>query len=213
MADCVPGKDGYIGDCELTQALRERAAAKVKVPERGYVWKALLPQAAKVKLLLLDVDGVLTDGSITYSDGGEELKTFNARDGFGLNLLRQTGVEVGIITARQSQALERRCQDLGISHLHQGKRNKVAVFREITNDLGLQGNEVAYVGDDWLDLPLLTQVGLAVTVADAVPEMKDFVDFVTRRNGGHGAVREVCDLIIDGKGMYQQLLDKYLSRH
>lgn len=212
MAECVPGKDGYIGDCELTQALLDKAAARVKVEERGFVWRACLPKAAKVKLLLLDVDGVLTDGSITYSDEGIELKTFNSRDGFGLNLLRQAGVEVGIITARTSKALIRRCQDLQIEHLHQGKRNKVAVFEEILVELGLQPEQVAYVGDDWLDLPLLAKVGLAATVADGVPEMNDAVDFVTRRDGGHGAVREVCDLIIDAKGKYEELLAGYLGR-
>lgn len=213
MADpCAPGPDGYISDCELTQALRDKAAARRQPEERGYVWKSCLPRAAKVKLLLLDVDGVLTDGSITYSDEGVELKTFNSRDGFGLNLLRQAGVEVGIITARTSQALVRRCQDLRIEHLFQGKRNKVEVFRQLIAELGLQPEEVAYMGDDWLDLPLLGQVGLAATVADGVPEMKEAVHFVCKRGGGRGAVREVCDLIIDSKGMYQQLLDKYLAR-
>ncbi|MEN8141380.1 MAG: HAD hydrolase family protein [Thermodesulfobacteriota bacterium] len=212
MADCVPGKDGYIGDCELTQGLRERAEARVKREERGFAWKASLPKAAKVRLFILDVDGVLTDGSITYSDEGLELKTFNSRDGFGLNLVRQAGVEVAIITARTSQALVRRCQDLKIDQLHQGQRNKVAVFEKMIADLGLKPDEVAYMGDDWLDLPLLSRVGFATTVADAVPEMAEAVDYVCRRAGGHGAVREVCDLLVDAKGMYRELLDKYLAR-
>jgi 3-deoxy-D-manno-octulosonate 8-phosphate phosphatase (KDO 8-P phosphatase) len=209
---CPTPTDGaYPGDCEFTQALLKKAAART-ASSRGYAWKNCLPKAKKVKLLLLDVDGVLTDGSITYSDEGIELKTFNSKDGFGLNLLRKAGVEVGIITARTSEALIRRCQDLKIDHLYQGRRNKVETYKEVIAELGLTPEEVGYMGDDWLDLPLLAKVGFAATVADAVSELKDVVDFTSRFNGGQGGVREVCDLIIDAKGMYEKLLSEYLER-
>ena len=207
----TPSDGAYPGDCEFTQALLKKAAARTE-SSRGYAWKNCLPRAAKVKLLLLDVDGILTDGSITYSDEGIELKTFNSKDGFGLNLLRKAGVEVGIITARSSKALIRRCQDLKIDHLYQGRRNKVETYKEIIAELGLQADEVAYMGDDWLDLPLLGKVGFAATVADAVTEIKDAVHFTSRFDGGQGGVREVCDLIVDAKGKYQELLNEYLER-
>lgn len=209
---CPTPTDGaYPGDCEFTQALLKKAAART-ASVRGYAWKNCLPKAKKVKLLLLDVDGVLTDGSITYSDEGVELKTFNVKDGFGLNLLRKAGVEVGIITARSSKALIRRCRDLKIDHLYQGRRNKVEAFKEIIAELGLSAEEVGYMGDDWLDLALLAKVGFAATVADAVREIKEVVDFSSRYNGGQGGVREVCDLIVDAKGMYEELLHEYLER-
>ncbi len=214
MADsCVSGGDGpYSGDCDFTQSLLKRAAARTENTLRGYAWKNCFARAKEVKLLLLDVDGVLTDGSITYTDEGIEVKTFNAKDGFGLNLLRQAGVEVGIITARSSKALIRRCQDLNIEHLHQGKRHKVEVYKSMLSDLNLEPRQVAYVGDDWLDLPMFGQVGFAITVADGMPELKEVAHYTTRSGGGHGAVREVCDLIIDAKGKYEELLAGYLER-
>lgn len=178
--------------------------------EKGYVWQNCLPKAKEVKLLLLDVDGVLTDGSISYTDEGSEIKTFNVRDGFGMNLLRKAGVEIGLITARSSNALKRRVQDLKLTHVYQGKRKKVEVFEQIIDELGLAPQQVAYMGDDWLDLALLKRVGFSATVADGDAEVKDVVDYVSRRPGGRGAVREVCELIIDAKGCYGELLEQYL---
>lgn len=206
------GKGGYPGDCEFTASLLEKAAARTENTVRGYAWKNCFGRAREIKLLLLDVDGVLTDGSITYTDEGIEVKTFNAKDGFGLNLLRQVGVEVGIITARSSKALIRRCEDLHIDHLHQGKRHKVEVYKSMLKDLKLQPEQVAYVGDDWLDLPMFGQVGFAVTVADGMDELKQVAHYTTKSFGGRGAVREVCDLIIDAKGKYEELLGGYLGR-
>jgi 3-deoxy-D-manno-octulosonate 8-phosphate phosphatase (KDO 8-P phosphatase) len=209
---CLPSQDGvYPGDCELTQALLKKAAARKENQEKGYAWRNCLPKAKAVKLLLLDVDGILTDGSISYTDEGSEVKTFNARDGFGITLLRQAGVEVGLITARSSKALERRVKDLNLSHVYQGKRKKVLVFEEIIRKEGLSPHEVAYMGDDWLDLALLRRVGFSATAADGTPEVKEVADYVARRNGGQGAVREVCDLIIDARGMYENLLNQYLA--
>ncbi|MCJ7601249.1 MAG: HAD hydrolase family protein, partial [Desulfobulbaceae bacterium] len=151
-----------------------------------------------------------TNGSISYTDEGSEIKTFNSRDGFGMNLLRKADVEIGLITARSSKALNRRAQDLNLTRIYQGKRNKVAVFEEVIAEMQLAPHQVAYMGDDWLDLALLTRVGFSATVADAVPEVIEVVDYVARRPGGNGAVREVCDLIIDAKGLYRELLGQYL---
>ena len=207
-----PAKGGvYPGDCEFTRALLQKAASRAENQQKGYAWRKCLPKAKEVKLLLLDVDGVLTNGSISYTDEGSEMKTFNSRDGFGMNLLRQAEVEIGLITARSSKALNRRAQDLNLTRVYQGKRNKVAVFEEIIAEMQLTPQQVAYMGDDWLDLALLTKVGFSATVADAVPEVIEAVDYVARCPGGNGAVREVCDLILDAKGLYDKLLGQYLS--
>ncbi|OGR04352.1 MAG: hypothetical protein A2520_00045 [Deltaproteobacteria bacterium RIFOXYD12_FULL_53_23] len=169
-----------------------------------------MPLAKEIRLLLLDVDGVLTDGSVVYAQSGSELKSFNTKDGFGIRLLQEAGVEVGLITARSSEAVQRRAQDLKLAHVYQGVRNKIDIFARILAEQQLVAKEVAYMGDDWLDLPLLSRVGLAVTVADAVAEVKAVVHYVTRREGGRGAVREVCDLIIEARGQREELLGRYL---
>ncbi len=192
-------KDEYPGDCELTQFLRERAEKHCLVPD-------IQKRACRIKLLLLDVDGILTDGSIPYTASGEEIKTFNSKDGFGLNILQKIGVQIGLITARKSEALIRRARDLKIIHLYQGARNKVAAFEEIIANLNLTPAETAFMGDDWLDLPLLAKVGFAATVSDAVPEVQDIAHYVTNNPGGRGGVREVCDIIIDAHGKREWLL-------
>ncbi len=212
MATDCPSASSYIGDCELTEALLKRAAARNEGQQRTYAWKNCLPKAEPVKLLLLDVDGVLTDGSITYNDEGSEIKTFNARDGFGLNLLSRAGVEIGLITARSSRALERRVQDLKITHIYQGVREKVTVFDRIRQDLNLEPGQIAYIGDDWLDLALLSQVGFSATVSNGAPEVRKIVDYVATLAGGQGAVREICELIVDAKGCYEGLLARYLTK-
>jgi 3-deoxy-D-manno-octulosonate 8-phosphate phosphatase (KDO 8-P phosphatase) len=200
----------YPSDCEITEGLRQRALSRSGQDERGYAWRASLPRAKEIQLLLLDVDGVLTDGSIVYGNGGTELKAFNIKDGFGIRLLREAGVEVGIITARRSEAVERRAQDLKLAHLYQGVGNKIEAFAEILAAQKLIPQQVAYMGDDWLDLPLLSRVGLAVTVADGVAEVKAVAHYVTREAGGRGAVRELCELIIEAKGQREELLARYL---
>jgi 3-deoxy-D-manno-octulosonate 8-phosphate phosphatase (KDO 8-P phosphatase) len=200
----------YPSDCEITEGLRQRALSRSGQDERGYAWRASLPRAKEIQLLLLDVDGVLTDGSIVYGNGGTELKAFNIKDGFGIRLLREAGVEVGIITARRSEAVERRAQDLKLAHLYQGVANKIEAFAEILAAQKLTPRQVAYMGDDWLDLPLLSLVGLAVTVADGVAEVKAVAHYVTRQAGGRGAVRELCELIIEAKGQREELLAGYL---
>jgi len=208
---CGNSGGSYPSDCDVTQGLRQRALEKSEHDERGYVWRSCLPRAKEIKLLLLDVDGVLTDGSIVYTHSGTEMKSFNTKDGFGIRLLQEAGVEVGIITARSSEAVHRRAQDLKLAHVYQGVRNKIEAFEAILAAQKLSPPEIAYMGDDWLDLPLLTRVGLAATVADAVVEVKEVSHYVSRRAGGRGAVREVCDLIIEAKGLRTELLARYLK--
>jgi 3-deoxy-D-manno-octulosonate 8-phosphate phosphatase (KDO 8-P phosphatase) len=202
----------YPGDCEFTAFLRNKARNRSVDVARGDMWDACLGKAKDIKLLLLDVDGVLTDGSIIYTEKGEEIKSFNARDGFGINILKKSGVEVGIITARVSNALARRAKDLSVSRVYQGIRHKVQSFQKIIDDLGLQANEVAYMGDDWLDLPILKRVGLSAAVADATLEVRQIADYVAQMPGGRGAVREICDLIIEARGKKDELLNEYLNR-
>ncbi len=208
---CPASGGKYPSDCELTEALRNKAMSRQKVDERGYLWKSCLPKAEPVKLLLLDVDGVLTDGTITYTHEGTELKSFNTQDGLGIRLLQEIGVEVGLITARRSEAVTRRAQDLGLKHVYQKAGQKLEVFEKLLAELDLTPEEVAYMGDDWLDLPLLTRVGFSSTVANGVPEVQKVVDFVTKRSGGKGAVRELCNLILAAKGKDRELLERYLK--
>lgn len=202
----------YPGDCEFTAFLRERAMARHGGKTGPLSRQACLNRARPIKLLLLDVDGVLTDGAITYTHSGDEIKSFHCRDGFGMTMLQKVGVEIGLITARKSEAVLRRAHDLKLTHVFQGTRHKLEVFTRLLNDLGLTPPEVAFMGDDWLDLPVLTQVGLAATVADGMPELRPLVHFVAQHPGGRGAVRELCDLIIEAKGRRTGLFTDYLDR-
>ena len=172
---------------------------------------AILARARAVRLLLLDVDGVLTDGGLRYDDGGGEAKTFHVHDGHGLKMLQAQGVPVGIITSRQSPLVARRASELGIAHLRQGASDKRAALDALLADLGLDAQAVAYVGDDVIDLPVMTRVGLAVAVADAHPEVRARAHWVTRAAGGRGAVREVCDLLLAATGRLDAALAPYLA--
>lgn len=166
---------------------------------------------ANIELLLLDVDGVLTDGTITYSDTGEQIKSFNSADGLGLRLLMDSGIQVGIITGRRSKALGFRCKNLGISLLFEGITDKAKALDNISKTTGISKQKMAYVGDDLIDLPAMKRVGLGISVANACPEVKDHSNIVTINNGGHGAVREICETILKAKGLWQAILDRYLS--
>jgi len=208
---CGPPGGAYPSDCELTEGLRQRAMRKNEEAERGYVWKSCLPLAREIKLLLLDVDGVLTDGSIIYTHSGTEMKAFSTKDGFGIRLLQEAGVEVGVITARSSEAVQRRAQDLKLAHVYQGVRNKIEAFDKILSEQGLSAQEIAYMGDDWLDLPLLIRVGLSAAPADAVAEVRESVHYVTASPGGRGAVREICDLLLKEGGHWQTVAGRYFA--
>lgn len=165
----------------------------------------------KIELLLLDVDGVLTDGSITYTDTGDQIKTFNSGDGLGLRLLMDSGVQVGIITGRSSNALKHRCSNLNISLLFDGIRDKRKALEEITNTTGIPTEKTAFAGDDLIDLPVMTAVGLSFAVANACREVKENADYVTQASGGNGAVREICERILKAQGKWQTILDTFLS--
>lgn len=199
----------YPSDCELTQGLRHRAMDRAGRQTRSYAWKNALSRAAGIKLLLLDVDGVLTDSTIVYGPEGYEMKAFSTRDGLGIRLLREAGVETGLITARTSETVRRRADDLGLRHVYQGQGEKLQVWQRILAAEKLTPAQVAYMGDDWLDLPLLLRAGLAAAVADAVAEVREAAHYVTERPGGRGAVRELCELIIEARGQREILLANY----
>jgi len=174
--------------------------------------KALVIEKVKqLKLLILDVDGVLTDGRLFFDDNGKEYKSFHARDGHGIKLLQQTGVEVAIISGRKSQSVNLRMQSLGIKHIYQGHENKIAAFEEILSIMKLSPEQVAHVGDDLLDLPLMKRAGLGFAVNDAVEAVKDYADACTQIQGGLGAVRELCDFIMQTQGSFDSILQSYLD--
>lgn len=165
----------------------------------------------KIKLLLLDVDGVLTDGRITYDSQGVESKSFDVKDGHGLKLLQRAGIQVGIITGRSSSVVDLRARELGIEIVVQAAKIKLEPYMNILRQQSLTDEEVAYVGDDLVDLPILRRVGFAVTVADGVDELKNQVHYVTRRKGGRGAVREICDLLLKECGHWDQIVSRYFE--
>lgn len=211
MAEQGCGQPGgsYPTDCELTEALRERARRRSRPVPRSAAWQEALPRARQVRLLLLDVDGVLTDGTITYGTDGIETKSFHTQDGLGLKLLQESGVAAGIITARASEAVLRRARELGFAHVIQGAADKLAAFEAILRETGLRPPQTAYMGDDWMDLPLLNRVGLAAAPANAVAEVRQRVHYTTERTGGRGAVREVCDLLLEAQSNLERLFARF----
>lgn len=169
-----------------------------------------LLRARAVKLMIFDVDGVMTDGTLYYSERGEECKAFNIRDGLGVKLLKQCGVEAALITARSSRAIELRAADLGITHLYQGAEDKRGAYAALLAQLGLADRESGYMGDDLLDLPLITRCGFAATVPAASEALQSRAHYVTRARGGHGAVREVCEFILRAQGTLERAISAYL---
>lgn len=168
-------------------------------------------RAQGIKIAVFDVDGVMTDGTLFLSDAGEEIKAYNVLDGHGLKMLKQSGVELAIITSRSSRGVERRAENLGITHLYQGSQDKLTTFNSLLDALQLSAAEACYMGDDLLDVAVLRRVGLAVTVPDAPAFVKQQVHYVTQACGGHGAVRECCELIMSHQGTLQALQESYLN--
>ena len=166
-------------------------------------------KAQKIKLLLLDVDGVLTDGGIVVDNRGEEIKRFDVRDGHGIRLLMRAGIQVGLITGRSSKVVSHRAKDLGIRMVYQKVYNKVERYQKIKKKTGLKDQEIAYVGDDITDLPILRKVGLAVTVRDCWGGLKRAVDYVTAGGGGRGAVREIVELLLRAQGKWGEVTQGY----
>jgi len=169
----------------------------------------ILARTKDIKLVIFDVDGVLTDGSIIIGDDGEEYKAFHSRDGHGMKLLQYTGVEIGIITGRTSKVVEHRMNSLGINHLYQGQRVKLPAFEELIERLDLKPEQCAYVGDDWVDLSIMSRVGLAIAVQDADAVVKKHAHWITPAKGGKGAAREVCELIMEGQGTLQDQIERH----
>ena len=167
--------------------------------------------ARPVKMLVMDVDGVLTDGSIYLTDSGDELKAFNSQDGLGLTLLRKSGVLLAIISGRKARCVEVRAQALGVAHVYQGIGNKAEAFAQLLADTGLSAADCAYIGDDVIDLPVMRQVGFAVAVPDAPNLVRSHAHYVTGSAGGRGAVRELCELILHAQGKLDDALAVYLA--
>lgn len=168
-------------------------------------------KARAIRLAAFDVDGVLTDGTLYMTGGGEEIKAFNSLDGHGLKMLRESGVELAIITGRTSRSVELRARNLGIQHLFQGVENKAECFRSLVQARGLEAAQVAYMGDDVVDLPVLTRCGLALAVPEAPLLVRQHVDYVTQAGGGRGAVREACELILHAQDKLAPALEAYLK--
>ncbi len=166
-------------------------------------------QLNKVALLALDVDGVLTDGKLYFSADGDHLKAFNSQDGHGIKMLSRCGVQIAIITGRTSDIVARRAAELGVNHLIQGREDKLVALQDIVRENTMDLSQVAYIGDDLPDLAAIMAAGVGVTVANAVPPLAEHADYVTRANGGNGAVREVCDMILKAKGYWNDLVDDY----
>jgi 3-deoxy-D-manno-octulosonate 8-phosphate phosphatase (KDO 8-P phosphatase) len=164
-----------------------------------------------VRLLLLDVDGVLTDGKITYTEQGHEIKSFSVRDGLGIRLAMDAGIRVGIVTARTSQSLRHRCRNLGIDLVFDGVGDKRAALDAIMDETGVPAHRIAFVGDDLLDLPLMRCVGLSVAVADAHDLLLAHADMVTVKRGGRGAVREVCEALLKAQGQWENIKNRFIG--
>lgn len=171
----------------------------------------LLEKAKKIKCLICDVDGVLTDGLLYMDNHGNELKAFHVQDGMGLKLLMAAGIEVAVITASVNKVIDHRMQQLGITHYFKGQIDKCAAYTELKQRLGLQDEQFAYIGDDLPDLPVLRQTGLGVTVANGVCQLKEFACWTTVAHGGRGAVRELCELILTSQQLLETALARYLN--
>lgn len=170
-----------------------------------------MEKARRIRLVIFDVDGVLTDGGLFIDCDGREHKVFNSRDGHGMKMLQESGVRIGIITGRRSDAVMHRMDGLGIDLVHQGCQDKLPAFRELQTSLGLDASEIACVGDDVVDLPMLRRSGLAIAVSDAHELVTRHADWVTPSRGGRGAARDVCELILQAQGVLAERWEQYLS--
>ena len=176
--------------------------------------KKTLPDAdtlAAIRFLVLDIDGVMTDGSIRYTSSGEEIKTFDVKDGTGLKYWIRAGYQVGVITGRSSPILTRIAEEVGIKYLAMDAKTKLPAFLDMLQKAGVQPEETAMIGDDLPDYPLVLRASLGVAVADAVEEVKEVADVVTKKNGGHGAVREIVEYVLKAQGRWDLIMERYLT--
>jgi len=167
-------------------------------------------KAKNIKLVIFDVDGVLTDGSLFYGDDGQEYKAFNSRDGHGMKMLQETGVRIGVITGRTSEVVLHRMKNLQVQHIYQGRLEKLPAFEELINKLGITPEHTAYVGDDVVDLPIMLRVGLAITVPNAHDLVKQHAHWISSKPAGAGAARDICEMIMKAQGTYDAAMAKYL---
>ncbi len=173
--------------------------------------KTFLEKAALIKLAVFDVDGVLTDGRLILGESGNEYKAFHVRDGHGLVMLLETGCDIAVITARSSNIVSERMASLGIKYVYQGQKDKGAKLTNLIEELSLTKEQVSYTGDDVIDLPAMARVGLPIAVADAHPEVKKHASWITENPGGKGAVREICELIMQAQGKLEDRIKAYLE--
>ena len=171
--------------------------------------KSLREKLQHIKILIMDVDGVMTDGRIIINDDGRETKNFDVRDGHGIKLVQRYGIEVALLTGRQSEVVKHRANELGITEVHQKIFNKKEVFAKILQKNNLNANQAAFIGDDIIDIPVLKEAGFSATVADAIDIVKKTVDYVTKNKGGRGAVREVCEMLLQAQGRWPEIAAKY----
>lgn len=169
----------------------------------------LIEKMKTIRLLVLDVDGVMTDGKIIMNDMGREIKNFDVKDGHGIKILMRCGIDVILLTGRRSAVVEHRAKDIGIEEVYQGIYNKLEKFEEILQNKSFNYENIAFVGDDIVDIPLLKRVGFSVAVADATEDVKKCVDYITKKAGGDGAVREVCELILQAQGKWIDVAKRY----
>lgn len=209
---CISGSPeagGHPTDCEILEGYRKRSQEKMEHQLTSQE-KLVLAKAEPIRLLLLDVDGVLTDGSLIYAENGVESKTFNTQDGLGIRLVQKGGIDVGIITARTSPMVLKRGEELGMKYIYQGAKSKLDAFKKIISDTGFKPYQICYMGDDLIDLSLLTRVGLAACPANAVNEVKEICHFISDKPGGQGAVRQTCELILRAQGQFETMVQQFL---
>ena len=170
----------------------------------------ILEKAKNIELVIFDIDGVMTDGGLFFDNNGGEYKAFNSLDGHGLRMLLECGVQAAVITGRKSELVKHRMNDLGITLLYQGYRDKTPAFEALLKEVNIKKEQIAYVGDDVIDLPIMSQLDFAIAVQNAHPFVKQHSHWITERSGGHGAVRDVCELILEAKGLLSDKLHSYL---
>ena len=175
------------------------------------ITEAILVRAKKIKLVIFDVDGVMTDGGLTIGDDGQEYKTFNTQDGLGMKLLKASGVQMAIITGRTSNVVKQRSESTGVAHFYQGVDDKLVAFNDLITKLNIAPEQTAFMGDDIVDMPPMLRCGLAVSVPAAPDSVKQRAHYVTRKEGGHGAVRELCELIMQAQGTLEAQLAPFFK--
>jgi len=167
--------------------------------------------AKHIKLLILDIDGICTDGKLHFNEKGEAFKSFHVHDGLGISLLQKSGIDVAVISARKSEAVNRRMQALGVKHIYQGNENKALAYKKLLSELNLTDEDVAYAGDDLPDLPLICRAKLGISVPNAIAFVKEHADWITEKSGGQGAVREICEMILQAREKLDLIRANYLK--